>query len=267
MSSCKIDNTGEVCQVNSASKDAKGDIWLNVTDSKGQVKEVRYTDVVPVTQESTFERMAKGTGTRSYSQKSCEKMPKTSSLYRFEKSKVTNMPCIPWDLIGYCVLTDVNSLDLFGFNAADESMFQSKFSEYDIKISYALEGANHYICVQATDNSILEFKSWVAMARTSKPEIKNYISPDADQLELYKSHKKTLEAHKSRVVQGHALMLPFPLLVDPRGLARGGLQLSAGPLLPYSPRLVTPSLGAAPKVAAVDRTKMFSIIPKKTSRF
>ena len=62
-------------------------------------------------------------------------------------------------------------------------------------------------------------------------------------------------------------MLPFPLLVDPRGLTRGGLQLSAGPVLPYSPRLVTPSLGAAQKVAPVDRTMMFSIIPKKTSRF
>jgi len=75
--------------------------------------------------------------------------------------------------VGYCVLTDAESLDLFQFDAYGKSAFQDNFFNYfDTLVSYCVEGSNHYACFTPISERIVEF-----VAQLKRQVLKQYMSP------------------------------------------------------------------------------------------
>jgi len=215
---------------------------------------------------------------KTYSQKACT-LSKSILPYRFEMIDIDSnsfgitkmkVPGVIWEFVGNCILTSVDDLDLFQFDDSGKSAFQDNFySKYDINVSYALEGTNHYVCFEPTNDSIMSFISWITSARYSQPELKKHMSHS--QLELYKKHSATVNEKRLRESRARALIasLPFPFFVG----AQNGLRMSEAALLKLPiirdvPDSKTSVVHSNTTVAPpIDRTAIYAtVIKKKTPR-
>jgi hypothetical protein len=120
-----------------------------------------------------------------YPQKSCN-LPKRGN-HKFQLSNLSAkyhggiegmIPEVRWEFIGYCILTDAESLDLFQFDASGKSAFQDNFFNYfDTLVSYCVEGNNHYACFTPTSHAIVEFVAkYLSEVQVNREVLKQYMS-------------------------------------------------------------------------------------------
>lgn len=275
MVSCKIYLTGEVCEIIQFLVDpANGRKWVKL-DCGGIIKTIPQNDVVTMSELSLPEKpTAAGASGKTYVDRPCT-LSKSRFPHRFEMIDVKSatfgvpsmkVPAVHWEFIGYCILTEANNLDLFQFDASGKSAFQdSFFSKYNVNVSYAKEGANHYVCFKPTNESIMEFVRWLPSARYSKPEITKALS--GAELEIYKLHSEMVAEKKAREdrVRALAVALPFPFFLG----SRVGMSEAALLRMPLAPSLgLTYRESSAPVTREVpDKSYMISaLIKKKTSK-
>jgi hypothetical protein len=276
MVSCKIYQTGEVCEIIQFLADpSTGKRWVKL-NCNGIEKTIPEEDVVPMSEQSLPEKSGvASSGRRTYIERPCT-LSKSRFPHHFEMIDVKSatfgissmrVPAVHWEFIGNCILTSPEDLDQFQFDASAKSAFQDNFfSKFDINVSYAREGANHYVCFKPTSESIMEFVRWIPLARSSRPELTKALSSSV--IELYSVHSKLTAEKKAREdkVRSLAGALPFPFFLG----SRVGMSESALLSMPLAPPLRLASREKAAPISreVPDKSYMISsILQKKTSRF
>jgi len=263
--------------------DSKGTVFIKGKKNNGEEKLIKKSSIIKPTQEEimAYNKELSERKSKTFNQKKCN-LPKSNSIYNFKMIDVQSshfskmkVPGVLWQFVNNCILTDAKSLELFQFNAFGKSAFQDNFySIYDINVSYCIEGANHYVCFNSTSNSINSFISWLDSARSSRPELTQYINDYA--IELYEIHRKQEEIKKLREARGYELVhvLPGHVFLGPSVGRR--LEIPSALLsMPSVPNWALTSYGGLSEENArrhaqnsfgIDRTPMFSIIKKRTPR-
>lgn len=280
MVSCKIYQTGEICEIIHFLEEPSGKRWVKIS-CRGVEKFLLANEIVPMSELSLPEKSSGAKATapsgKTYIERPCT-LSKSRFSYHFEMIDVKSdtfgvpkmrVPAVNWEYIGNCILTPVEDLDLFQFDASGKSAFQDNFfSKFDINVSYAREGANHYVSFKPTSESIMEFVRWIPLARLSRPELTKTLSSSV--IELYKVHSNLLAEKKEREdrVRSLAGTLPFPLLLGARGpIGMSEAAFLSMPLFAHSSS--RPAAASAPVIREVpDKGYMIdSILKKKTARF
>lgn len=277
MVSCKIYQTGEVCEIIQFLLDPSTDKRYVKLNCNGVEKTIPEEAIVPMSEKSLPEKSGVASASRrTYMERSCS-LSKSRFSHSFEMIDVKSatfgvpsmkVPAVHWEFIGHAIPTSAENLDLFQFDASGKSAFQdSFFSKYDINVSYAKEGVNHYVCFKPTSESIMEFVRWLPGAMYSRPEITKALS--SAELDIYKRHSELVAEKKAREdrVRSLAGALPFPFFLGSRvGMSEGSLLN-----MPLAPSIGLLSKGETAKPVpreVPDKSYMISeLLKKKTRRF